>query len=49
MELFQKVADKFLSFTDFTSFVLMEREGIEEYVGFDDHLTQMGFRPTVQA
>jgi len=47
IELFVKYSDKEFSFTDCTTFVLMRREGIREYFGFDDHFSQMGLRPAL--
>lgn len=47
LELFRQYADKAFSFTDCTSFVLMRREGITQYAGFDDHFKAMGFQPIV--
>ena len=40
---FKRYADKDLSMTDCTSFVLMESEKIQWYAGFDDHFNQIGF------
>lgn len=40
---FEKYSDKQLSMTDCTSFVLMTRNGIDKYAGFDDHFNQMKF------
>ncbi len=41
---FKKYSDKSLSFTDCTSFVIMVRDGIHQYAGFDSHFKQMSFR-----
>ena len=41
-EIFIKYSDKTFSFTDCTSFALMERVGITEVFAFDDHFTQYG-------
>jgi len=41
--LFEKYADKTLSMTDCTSFVIMSQKNIQKYAGFDDHFQQMGF------
>lgn len=41
--LFRKYSDKFLSITDCSSFVIMNRTKIRMYAGFDDHFSQMGF------
>lgn len=43
LRLFRKIKDKDLSFTDCTSFTLMERERIEKALTFDRHFEQMGF------
>ena len=40
--IFVKYSDKTFSFTDCTSFALMERVGITEVFAFDDHFTQYG-------
>lgn len=45
LDIFVKYSDKNFSFTDCATFVLMRREGIDEYFGFDDHFAQMGLRP----
>ncbi len=42
--LFQKYDDKNFSFTDCTSFVVMQRLNLIEVFGFDHHFEQMGFR-----
>jgi predicted nucleic acid-binding protein len=41
-EIFFKYSDKFWSFTDCTSRVLMERLGIQTAFAFDDHFRQFG-------
>ncbi len=41
-EIFVKYQDKTFSFTDCTSFALMERVGIIEVFSFDSHFTQYG-------
>lgn len=41
---FEKYQDKLLSFTDCTSFVLMERLGLETALSLDSDFRQMGFR-----
>lgn len=38
----EKYADKTFSFTDCTSFALMDRVEITEIFAFDDHFTQYG-------
>jgi len=43
LDLFKKYRDKFYSFTDCSSFVLMFEKGIRKYAGFDEHFRQMGF------
>jgi predicted nucleic acid-binding protein len=42
--LFQKYDDKEFSFTDCTSFVVMQQLNITDVFGFDHHFEQMGFR-----
>ena len=42
--LFKRYADKDFSFTDCTSFVLMQKLGLREALAFDGHFTQAGFR-----
>lgn len=42
-ELFKKYADKHLSFTDCTSFVLMKRLKLKTAFTFDRHFQQVGF------
>ena len=41
-EIFVKYRDKTFSFTDCSSFALMERIGITEIFAFDEHFTQYG-------
>ena len=41
-EIFVKYRDKAFSFTDCTSFALMERVGITEVFAFDEHFKQYG-------
>ena len=41
-EIFVGYQDKIFSFTDCTSFALMERMGIMEVFAFDEHFTQYG-------
>lgn len=41
-EIFKKYSDKEWSFTDCTSFVVMERLGIQKAFAFDDHFRQFG-------
>lgn len=43
LSLFKRIEDKNLSFTDCTSFTLMEKEGISRALTFDAHFEQMGF------
>jgi len=40
---FNKYDDKQFSFTDVSSFYLMELEGIDKAVAFDEHFSQAGF------
>jgi uncharacterized protein len=40
----RKRPDKTFSLTDCVSFILMEREGIQEALSFDGHFNQAGFR-----
>jgi len=42
-ELFKKYSDKYFSFTDCTSFVIMQRLGIKKAFTSDHHFEQMGF------
>lgn len=42
-ELFKRYRDKELSFTDCTSFVVMENLKIKKAFTFDEHFKQMGF------
>jgi uncharacterized protein len=41
--LFKRYKDKDFSFTDCTSFVLMQKLGLREALAFDGHFTQAGF------
>ncbi len=43
-QLFKRYHDKKFSFTDCTSFVLMQRQGLVDVFGFDHHFEQIGFR-----
>jgi len=43
IEIFKKYHDKDFSFTDCTSFALMQRLGIKEAFSFDRHFRQIGF------
>lgn len=43
LKLFEKYADKTFSFTDCTSFVVMQNLGITQAFTFDKHFQQMGF------
>jgi len=45
LEIFKKYEDQYFSFTDCTSFVIMKKESIDKYIGFDKHFTNMGFHP----
>ncbi len=42
-ELFRKLSDKELSFTDCTSFALMKQMKLKSAFTFDDHFRQVGF------
>ncbi len=42
-EIFVRYDDKDFSFTDCTSFALMQQLGLHEAFAFDDHFRQMGF------
>lgn len=42
-EIFEKYSDKNFSFTDCTSFIVMEMVGIKESFSFDKHFEQYGF------
>lgn len=42
-ELFKKYSDKYFSFTDCTSFVIMQRLGIQKAFTSDHHFEQIGF------
>jgi predicted nucleic acid-binding protein len=44
IELFQKYADQYVSFTDCISFVLMNREKIKRVFSFDKHFQWAGFK-----
>jgi predicted nucleic acid-binding protein len=41
-ELFKRFTDKTFSFTDCTSFIVMERLGLQQAFTFDDHFVQTG-------
>ncbi len=43
LELFRKLGDQRVSFTDCVSFALMRRQGIPRAFGFDRHFVQAGF------
>jgi len=43
-QLFKRHDDKAFSFTDCTSFVIMQRQGLVDVFSFDHHFEQMGFR-----
>ncbi len=43
-DLFVRHDDKDFSFTDCTSFVIMETLGLTDAFAFDEHFAQMGFR-----
>lgn len=43
-KIFKKYSDKDFSFTDCTSFVLMEQEAISTAFTFDEHFQQYGFQ-----
>ncbi len=47
LDLFKKYSDKFYSFTDCSSFILMFEKNIQKYAGFDEHFRQMGFLPVL--
>ena len=47
LQLFKTYADKDLSVTDCTSFVIMKANGIKLFAGFDDHFKQMSFVPAI--
>lgn len=49
LEWFRTYADTPLSFTDCTSFVLMQREGLRHYAGFDRHFRGAGFVSLMEA
>jgi hypothetical protein len=44
-EIFEKRADKEFSFTDCTSFAIMEAEAIRSVFTFDKHFSEYGFEP----
>lgn len=44
-EMFQKYSDKFWSFTDCTSFILMKQQRLYHAFTFDRHFAQAGFIP----
>lgn len=44
LQLFQKYADKKISFTDCVSFVLMKKNNIDQVFGYDKHFTAAGFK-----
>ena len=44
---FKRYADKDLSITDCTSFVIMRENDIGFFAGFDDHFKQMSFVPII--
>lgn len=48
-EIFEKHADKGFSFTDCTSFALMEAEAIRNVFTFDQRFSQYGFESVPQA
>lgn len=41
---FEKLPDRRLSFTDCTSFAVMERAGLKEVFAFDKHFARAGFK-----
>ena len=43
LELFRKLGDQQVSFTDCVSFALMRRYGIDKAFGFDRHFVHAGF------
>lgn len=43
LDMFEQYDDKSFSFTDCTSFVVMQKMGISEIFGFDRHFEQMRF------
>ncbi len=43
-EMFRRYGDKDFSFTDCTSFVVMQQQGLRDAFAFDHHFEQMGFR-----
>ncbi len=44
LSLFRKYGDKSFSFTDCTSFVVMQQQDLRDAFAFDHHFEQMGFR-----
>ena len=43
LDLFERYEDKSFSFTDCVSFVVMKNLDLQEFFGFDQHFSQMGF------
>jgi predicted nucleic acid-binding protein len=48
LDLFEKLADQQVSFTDCVSFALMRQSGIENAFSFDRHFDLLGFRRSPQ-
>jgi len=48
LSIFKKYSDHFFSFTDCTSFALMQKKVITKYAGFDKHFQKMGFTPIIK-